>query len=350
MKAAVVRGLNNIDCEDVPEPLVGPGDVKIKVRYCGVCGSDMPRVLNGKCHSFPQILGHEFSGTAVEVGKDVKSIRVGDNVVGIPLIPCMQCRDCARGDFSLCKHYSFIGSRQPGAMAECVVVPERNAFRIDSTIPLQKAAFFEPSTVALHGVMLNGFTPGGSDRVVVFGAGTIGLFVIQWCRILGAKDIAVVGRSRERLSIALKYGATRVYSTLGSDWMAAAMDATDGIGYEYVFDAAGSEDSLKGGFRLAANKARYCMVGTPTKPLTFSVGEWELINRKEMLVTGSWMSYSSPWPGVEWAKTAECALSGELVIDDDMIYKHFSLGDVKAAFKLIETNRSSVKGRILLDV
>ena len=350
MKAAVVHALNDIKCEDVPEQVVGPGDVKIMVKYCGICGSDMPRVLNGTCHSFPQILGHEFSGIVAEIGSDVTSVSVGDNVVGIPLVPCMKCQDCERGDFSLCRHYSFIGSRQPGGMAECVVVPEQNAFKIDPSIPLEKAVFFEPSTVALHGVLLNGFTPKPEDRVVVFGAGTIGILLVQWCHIFGAREIVVVGRSRERLAVALKYGASKVYSTLDDGWQDAAIAATDGNGYEYVFDAAGSDMSLKGGFYLAGNKSRYCMVGTPTKPMQFSVKEWEIINRKEMLVTGSWMSYSKPWPGVEWKKTAECMASGELVIGDDMVCRHFPLEEVSSAFKAIEVNRAAIKGRVIIDM
>ena len=91
MKAAVVVGFNNIQYLDQPEPLLSVGQVKVEVKYCGICGSDIPRVLNGACHSFPQVLGHEFSGVIKEVAENVTSVKVGDHVVGVPLVPCMEC-------------------------------------------------------------------------------------------------------------------------------------------------------------------------------------------------------------------------------------------------------------------
>ena len=159
MKAAVVVGYNDIQYMDIPEPIVGPGQVKVAVKYCGICGSDIPRVLKGSCHSFPQVLGHEFCGIVSEISDGVNNVKVGDHVVGVPLVPCMECDDCQKGNFSLCKNYSFVGSRQQGAMAEYVVVPESNVFKIAPTIRMDYAALFEPSTVALHGISINHYSP-----------------------------------------------------------------------------------------------------------------------------------------------------------------------------------------------
>lgn len=350
MKAAVVVGYNDIQYMDIPEPVVGAGQVKVAVKYCGICGSDIPRVLNGACHSFPQILGHEFSGIITEVAKDVNNINIGDHVVGIPLVPCMKCEDCQKGNYSLCKHYSFVGSRQQGAMAEFVVVPASNVYKIDSNVRMDYAALFEPSTVALHGIMINHFKPEATDHVCVFGAGTIALFTLQWCKLLGAKNVTVIGRSRAGLEIAGEYGADYIVSTLAEDYYDQVQLITGRRGYEYVFDAAGTDETIKASMQVAANKANVCIIGTPTKPLEFSVKMWELINRKEMYVTGSWMSYSSPWPGYEWEKTAECMNSGLLHITEKMIYNHYPLEDVKSAFYQFEVNRLNVKGRIMLDI
>ena len=93
------------------------------------------------------MLGHEFSGDVIEVGEGVTKLKVGDTVSGAPLLPCMKCDDCQNGNFSLCKHYSFIGSREQGSFAEYVVLPEQNAVKYDSSIPYEQAAMFEPSTV-----------------------------------------------------------------------------------------------------------------------------------------------------------------------------------------------------------
>lgn len=350
MKAAVVVGYNDIQYIDQPEPLVHSGQVKVSVKYCGICGSDIPRVLNGACHSFPQVLGHEFSGIIAEVAEDVTSVQVGNHVVGVPLVPCMKCQDCRNGNYSLCKHYSFIGSRQQGAMAEYVVVPEANVFKIDKSIRLDYAVLFEPSTVALHGIMINHYNPKEDDNICVIGAGTIALFTLQWCKILGARNLTVIGRSKEGLEIAKKYGADVAISTLDEDYLDQIKDVTDGRGYDYVFDAAGTGDTIVTSLQVAANRAKVCFIGTPTKPIVLSVKMWELINRKEMYLTGSWMSYSAPWPGVEWKKTAEYMASNQIKIEDDMISRHYHISEVKKAFKQFETNRKSIKGRVILDI
>ena len=145
MKAAVVVANEDVQYQEVEEPQVTPGHVKIKVRYSGICGSDIPRVLNHGVHFYPIVLGHEFSGDVVEVGEGVTKVKVGDRVSGAPLLPCMQCDDCQQGNFSLCKHYSFIGSRQQGSNADYVVVPEQNAVPFESSVPYEQGAMFEPS-------------------------------------------------------------------------------------------------------------------------------------------------------------------------------------------------------------
>ena len=285
-----------------------------------------------------------------EVADDVNSVKVGDHVVGVPLVPCHQCEDCRNGNYSLCKHYSFVGSRQQGAMAESVVVPYSNVYKIEKSIPMHLAALFEPSTVALHGILINNFHPAPDDHVVVIGAGTIALFTLQWCKILGAKHVTAVIRNKSRDGIVRKYGANDVVSSLDDDYLEFAMAITNGKGYAYVLDAAGTGDTIKASFRLAGNKAHVCLIGTPTSPMEFSVPEWELINRKEMRLTGSWMSYSSPWPGEEWKKTAECMADGKLKLDNDMLCAIIELPKVKEAFSLYESRVKKVSGRIMLKI
>ena len=115
MHAAVVTANERVEYQEIPEPEVKKGYVKVKVRYSGICGSDIPRVLNHGVHFYPIVLGHEFSGDVVEVGEGVTKVKVGDRVSGAPLVPCMKCGDCQKGNYSLCKHYSFIGSREQGS-------------------------------------------------------------------------------------------------------------------------------------------------------------------------------------------------------------------------------------------
>lgn len=157
MKAAVLHGNEDLRYEEFPTPETLPGTVKVHVRATGICGSDVPRVLHHGAHFYPVVLGHEFAGDVVEIGEGVEGFQVGDTVSGAPLLPCMKCADCQQGNFSLCKHYSFIGSRQQGSFADYVVMPAQNAVKYDPSIPYEQAAMFEPSTVALHGVFCNGY-------------------------------------------------------------------------------------------------------------------------------------------------------------------------------------------------
>ena len=346
MYAGVVHAPFDIRYEQTETPKPGKGEVRIKVKYTGICGSDVPRVNGNACHFFPIILGHEFSGTVDAVGEGVTSVAAGDRVAGVPLVPCMKCDDCLHGNFSLCKHYSFIGSRQNGSFAEYVVVPESNAFRFDEDVSFEKGALFEPSTVAAHALRCADFR--GGKQVLVLGCGTIGLMVIQWARIFGAAGITAVNRSRERLPLAAKLGANQTVSTLDEDWIDQLMGVTGGKGYDYIFDCTGNADSMKNTFRLAANKAEICMVGTPKKELNFTVSEWEQMNRKEFHLTGSWMSYSAPWPGEEWALTAHYFKTGELIYDEAIVDRIMGLSEIAAAFDLYKTP-GTVKGKILID-
>ena len=126
------------------------------------------------------------------------------------------------------------------------------------------------------------------------------------------------------------------------------MGVTGGKGYDYIFDCTGNADSMKNTFRLAANKAEICMVGTPKKELSFTVSEWEQMNRKEFHLTGSWMSYSAPWPGEEWALTAHYFKTGELIYDEAIVDRIMGLSEIAAAFDLYKTP-GTVKGKILID-
>lgn len=346
MFAGVVHAKDDIRYEEITTPSPKKGEVQVKVKFTGICGSDVPRVNGDTCHYYPNILGHEFSGVISQVGEGVTKVKVGEKVAGIPLVPCLSCDDCKNGNYALCKHYSFIGSRRFGSFAEYVVVPEQNVFPFDDSISFEKGALFEPSTVALHALKCVNFK--GDKTVAVFGCGTIGLFLIQWCRIMGASRIVAINRSRERLPVASRVGATDVISSLDNNYYEQAMAMTEGRGFDYVFEATGNVDAMKDEFRFAANKAWICMVGTPQRDMTFSIQEWELMNRKEFILTGSWMSYSAPFPGTEWSMTAECFKNGSLVYDEAMIDRKLPLSEIVSAFQLFKT-RGTVKGKILID-
>lgn len=346
MKAGVVHAPKDIRYEDIKKPVPGKGQVLIQVKYTGICGSDVPRVNGNACHFYPNVLGHEFSGTVAELGEGVTALQKGDRVAGVPLVPCMQCEDCQRGNYSLCKHYSFIGSREFGSFAEYVVIPENNAVKFEDAVSFEQGAFFEPATVALHGLQRTPFQGGGS--VAILGGGTIGMFLMQWAKIFGAKDAVIFDITPERLALGKRLGATACINTLDEDFMTQAKALTDGRGFDYVFETAGNTITMKMAFALAANKASVCFVGTPTRELSFTVDEWENMNRKEFTLTGSWMSYSAPFPGKEWRLTAHYFKTGALKFDESFIFRKIPLSQIADAFALYETP-GAVKGKILID-
>lgn len=344
MKAAVVVANEKIQYMDIEEPKVSAGTVKVKVAVSGICGSDVPRVLHNGVHFYPIVLGHEFSGDVVEVGEGVTSVKVGDRVAGAPLVPCMVCSDCQKGNYALCKNYTFIGSRQNGSNADYVVIPQRNAVVFDKSISYEQGAMFEPSTVALHGVLQNDYRGGGT--VAILGGGTIGIFTLQWAKLLGAKKVIVFDISDERLALAKKLGADAVINTLNEGFMDDALAQADGS-YNYVYETAGVTATMKIAFKLAAPKANVCFIGTPHTELCYTPAEWENMNRKEFRLTGSWMSYSAPYPGNEWTMTADYYAAGKLRFDEGLIGERISMSMAQQAFQMFKTP-GAVKGKILL--
>ena len=346
MKAGVVHAREDIRYEEIEKPVPKKGQVLIKVKYTGICGSDVPRVNGDACHFFPNVLGHEFSGIVEEIGDGVTKVKPGTRVAGVPLVPCMKCEDCQKGNYSLCKNYSFIGSREFGSFAEYVVIPEMNAVPFEDAVSFEQGAFFEPATVALHGLKRVPYE--GGKTVAILGGGTIGMFVMQWANIFGAAKTVVFDISPERLELGKRLGATHGVNTLDEDFMEQVKELTDGKGFDYVFETAGNTITMKMAFELAANKANVCFVGTPTKDLTFSVKEWENMNRKEFNLTGSWMSYSAPFPGEEWKLVAEYFKNGKLKFDESFIFRKTPLSEIASAFEMYKTP-GTVKGKILVD-
>ena len=340
MKALRVYRNAVLKVEDIPEPLVDNNQVRIRVSACGVCGSDIPRIFNNKAHYYPIVLGHEFSGVICGIGKNVQGFNIGDHVVAAPLLPCHKCIDCKKGNYSLCKNYSFIGSSVQGAMAEFVVVPKENIVKLDESINLYDAAMIEPISVVLHGFKQNNFQAG--VNVAIIGMGTIGCISVQVAKAKGASHITAFVRNENHNELAKKCGVDTIVNTCNDDWERKVQSITAGRGYDYVFETAGSAQTIIQCFKMAANKAHVCLIGTPKNDVKFTISEWEQINRKEFFLTASWMSYSAPFPGSEWMEAVELLESKMITIYEEMItkIKLNHLTDIKDS---INNNKSSRK-------
>ena len=344
MKAAVLHGPNDLRIEDIPIPRIESDEVLIKVGATGICGSDLPRVLETGAHFYPMVLGHEFAGEIVEKGADVLNLAIGDRVAGAPLIPCHACLDCAQGYYAQCKNYKFIGSHVFGSWAEYVKAPARNAFKLPAGVNAEQGAFFEPVTVALHDLFVMDFR-GGTD-VAVVGVGTIGLLALACARLLGAKRIFAMDINEERLALARELGADVCLDTEGEGFKAAVNRETGGRGFPQVIEACGAEATIKLSLEIAGNRGDVMLIGTPAKNLTFSPREFEQLNRKELTERGSWMSYSAPFPGKEWELAGYYFAQGLLRVERliDRVAPLEQIGGIFEEFR----RPGAIKGKVLL--
>jgi len=304
MTAAVLHAPGDIRVERVPVPSPSPGEVLIRVSFCGVCGSDIGRMLKYGAHRMPIIGGHEFSGVVAELGPGAKGVSVGDVVVVAPLIPCFKCGSCLRGQFSLCEDYDYVGSRRDGAYAEYVTVPVGNLLQVPEGLDPAAAAMADPASVALHALWRANVKMGA--RVAVVGCGPIGLFAIQWARLAGATEVLAVDVGEEQAALARIAGATM---TASSD--AQALEAR-GAGFDAVIESAGVQSAQNMAVELGGRHADIVFLGIPSAPVEFSASAFSRFLRLELSLHGSWNSFSAPFPGDEWRVSLEKLASGEL--------------------------------------
>jgi L-iditol 2-dehydrogenase len=338
VKALVVTAKHKMALQEVAKPEVKPGKVLIKVSYCGICGSDLPRYFEGGVHAFPQVLGHEFSGIVEEVGEDVTTVSVGEKVAVAPLVPCGTCENCQKGEPAMCTHYSFIGSREQGAMAEYVVVPEKNCVKVPDNLSLKEAALLEPLTVAIHGIERVRISAGVD--VLVLGAGTIGLLTVLSLRAIGVGKITVVDLNEKKLEVAKAIGADETVNPLNTkleDYYQKNRLP------EVVIETAGSSITQKQALEFVAKRGKVIYVGTSTRDVVFDPETFEKILRGELEVTGSWMSYSAPFPGYEWETGLRYMSTGAIDVKP-LITETFQLEDIAVPFdKMVEKNSAAVK-------
>jgi len=233
MKSIVYNSAQEITFEQKPVPEPGPGEVLIKVAYVGVCGSDM-NIYQG-VHpraKAPLIMGHEFSGTIV---KGHPTLPAGTPVTVYPLLSCGQCEPCLNGYAHVCNTLRLIGIDCDGAMAEYVKVPADKVLAMPATLSLKLGAFLEPLSVGVHAVRRSGYKPG--DRVVVFGAGPIGLCVASCLSYFGADRVIVVEANPFRLEVARKLGFTTI-DAANEDVRAKVKEYTGGYNAGFAFDCA----------------------------------------------------------------------------------------------------------------
>jgi L-iditol 2-dehydrogenase len=294
MKALVFKGPKKFSVEEIDIPEIREGEVLIKVKYAGVCGTDV-RIYNGtKKISAPRITGHEFSGEVAGVGEGVTLYKIGDRVTVYPMIACNKCYACQSGRTNICVNRITLGYELDGGFAEFVKVPKEavergNIVQLPPNVSYEEGAVSEPMTAAYHGIERSGLK--GNDTVAIVGAGPIGLCHVQLAKLKQPKKLIVIEPDEGKRKLALEFGASHTVNPLEESVHDRLMDLTDGEGVDVVILDVGLpkviENSLsfvkKGGmFLLFAG----CPIGSS---ITIDPN---IIHYKEIMFTGS--SSSSP--------------------------------------------------------
>jgi threonine dehydrogenase-like Zn-dependent dehydrogenase len=268
MKAAVMRGARNIRTETVPDPILEPHGVIIKVKACGVCGSDLHVYKRDEQGT---IFGHEFSGDVVEVGSQVKDIAAGMRVTAVGFKPCGQCFWCSQGKGHRCSDMALLGYKFPGAMAEYVHIPfaflGRTVFPLPGELTYEDAASVEPLSISYFSV--NRAQPRENETFAVLGLGVIGLYAIQVLKSMGVSKIVASGRRPARLEAAGICGADIVIDAANGDVVGAAMAATDKMGVNTVIECAGMQATFDQAVAMARGGGKIMLVGVYEQPLTW---------------------------------------------------------------------------------
>jgi len=289
MKAIVLDRPGSFRVAELPDPTPGPGQIVVKVDCCGVCGTDL-HIMDGEFPPTPYPItpGHEFSGTVAAVGRDVAAdVPTGARVAVDPSLYCGYCRRCRAGRDNLCENWAAIGDTVAGAFAEYVAVPAVNAHRLPDGTDGQLGAMVEPLACAVHGLRRLG--PVFGDTVLLTGAGTMGLLLLQLLVHAGAGPVTVVDRVSERLAVARKLGAARVASGLAD---------LEGERFEVAVDATGVPAVIDGATGLLDRGGRLLVFGVSPAEASISLAPFRVYN-DELTVTGSMAILRSFAPAVE---------------------------------------------------
>lgn len=334
MLASVLVAPRLIELNRVPLPAVGDMQVLVRVEAVGVCGSDTHFYENGRIGDIvvdgPIVLGHESAGTIVAVGADVDPSRIGDRVSVEPQKVCRRCRYCLRGEYHLCRSVAFYGAWPvDGSFAEYEVIDDDFAHRIPDEMSFEQAAMAEPVSVAVHAVRKAGVTVG--SRVLITGAGPIGVLNAQVARSFGAAEVVITDPVGNRRQYAEAHGATR------------AIDPGDGDlselneHFDVYIDASGNASAIASAIPAIRSGGTAVLVGMGGDDLTLPIA---IVQHREITVTGTFR-YVNTWP-----TAIQLISSGEVEVASLVTGRH-GLHEVANALMTAKTDPTAIKTMVV---
>lgn len=297
MKALVKYeyGAGNMEIRDVPVPEPEYGEVLIKIKAVGICGTDLKIYENNFGYNPPVIVGHEFSGEIVKMGDGVNGWHLGDRVVSEQHTKaCGACRYCLTGKRHLCPDKQSPGYGVDGAFAEYIKIPASLLHKIPEGVSYEEAALAEPMAVAAHGILdKTGIRP--EDYVVILGCGPIAILALQMVKAGGASRVIMTGidqDEKKRFGLAKSFGADRVINAQHEDPVKEVLDESDGMGADVVIDLSGAPQAILQGFECLRKDGRFCAMGLPHGEVRMP---WQKIVLKAANVHFSYSSDYTSW-------------------------------------------------------
>lgn len=344
MRQVELVGGEELSLEEVDQPTPSSDEVKIDIKACGVCGSDV-HSYKGE-HPFvkpPIVLGHEFSGVISETGENAREFEVGDKVVVEPNITCKECYNCDHGRYNICENLKVIGNvGYDGAFADFITVPEKKALRIPDRMSFEEGALVEPAAVGVHAVRVSNQELG--DKVLVLGAGTIGLATMLAAKDAGASEIIVTDLEERRLKRAERLGADHVVNTSGldSDLSDLLQEKFGEAKSDIVYDCVGFDSTLNQAIEVARKGTQVMLVGVPKGELNVNMA---FVQDRELDIQGSLMYVKKDF------QTAIQLVDKGVVPVDEFITHRFQLEELEEAFELAaDSAKMAEKLKIMIEI
>ncbi len=328
MRAVVFPAPETVSVERVPDPAPRRDEVVVQVAVSGLCGTDLHIYRNEYMSHFPVIPGHEFGGVIAEVGQEVTNFRPGDRVAVDPNLYCGHCYFCRNEQSNHCLNWEGIGITRPGSFAEYVAAPARACYRLPDNLSDAQAAYVEPVACVVHSLKRIRIWPG--DEVLIFGAGPMGLLLVQALRHMGASLVVVVEKQPDRLVLASHVGASA--TVLSGPDQAEALRELAPYGFGVVVDATGVPAVIEQAFQYLKPRGQYLQFGVAPKDARISLSPYDLFQH-DWTVVGSFALCYTFQPAIAW-------LSSGIVHVEPLISHTLPLTEFPAALEAFAAGRT----------
>jgi 2-desacetyl-2-hydroxyethyl bacteriochlorophyllide A dehydrogenase len=321
MHAVIFPAPETIAIEQVADPTCGPEEVMVQVAVTGICGTDVHIYRNEYMSDFPLIPGHEFGGTIVEVGQEVDDFQVGERVAVDPNLYCGRCYFCRNQQANHCLNWQGVGITRSGSFAQYVAAPVKACYKLPDEITDGQAAFIEPLSCVVHALNRLRVWPG--NEVLIFGAGPMGLLLVQALRHSGAAQVVVVEKQPDRLALADQLGATATV-TAGLDQDTALRELAP-YGFAIVVDATGVPTVIENAFNYLKPRGQFLQFGVTPMEATVTMRPYDIF-RHDWTIIGSFALCYTFEQTIAW-------LSGGMINVDPLISHILPLADFPQAFQ-----------------